>query len=425
MYDAYSGDSNNVPREGCAISTNWIIPNTSEWGSVKNTRFGSATGPYFRTAIHETGHAMGLYHNTIDNGFMNATNVIAANSLRPGSPPFPDNIQWKYNPEDARRLSHMPDIYVRPGGTPFGDDYITIPISPPDLDIELTREFKLNVSPLHESVPLGAPVRVNIALINTDQLPRLAPESLSFKTNMVRGKVVDPSGTIRTFAPLVLGAEEHPLRLLDPKKSIRNSLTLLRGGQGALFPMPGLYTIQVEVRWSASPELEAVVRGQTNILVTGVESPSHAKAALKILSTPDTLLTLILGGDHLKEGIDAISVALNDPTLQPHYAFTEAKRLGQTFGHRKANLEAVAKLIKVETVMSPAEIKKAASLTIPARGALRLNAAKLTSAGLRSATTDSTMFISKILEHKLNEIKDDEFKKEVSDHLHHVFSNQQ
>jgi hypothetical protein len=356
---------------------------------------------------------------------MNATNVIAANSLRPGSPPFPDNIQWKYNPEDARRLSHMPDIYVRPGGTPFGDDYITIPISPPDLDIELTREFKLNVSPLHESVPLGAPVRVNIALINTDQLPRLAPESLSFKTNMVRGKVVDPSGTIRTFAPLVLGAEEHPLRLLDPKKSIRNSLTLLRGGQGALFPMPGLYTIQVEVRWSASPELEAVVRGQTNILVTGVESPSHAKAALKILSTPDTLLTLILGGDHLKEGIDAISVALNDPTLQPHYAFTEAKRLGQTFGHRKANLEAVAKLIKVETVMSPAEIKKAASLTIPARGALRLNAAKLTSAGLRSATTDSTMFISKILEHKLNEIKDDEFKKEVSDHLHHVFSNQQ
>jgi hypothetical protein len=77
MYDAFAGDTNNVPREGVGISSHWVIPNTNEWGLVAGRRFGTAAAPYFRTVIHELGHAMGLYHNTVDNGFMNTTDVIA------------------------------------------------------------------------------------------------------------------------------------------------------------------------------------------------------------------------------------------------------------------------------------------------------------------------------------------------------------
>jgi predicted Zn-dependent protease len=44
-------------------------------------RFGSATGPYFRTAVHEIGHAMGLYHNTADNGLMSTTDSIMGNAV--------------------------------------------------------------------------------------------------------------------------------------------------------------------------------------------------------------------------------------------------------------------------------------------------------------------------------------------------------
>ena len=73
MYDNGGTDSNRVPREGAGIATHWVIPNTATWGLVRGQRFGAAAAPYFRTAVHELGHALGLYHNSVDNGFMHTT----------------------------------------------------------------------------------------------------------------------------------------------------------------------------------------------------------------------------------------------------------------------------------------------------------------------------------------------------------------
>lgn len=360
MYDAYGGDSNNVPREGCVIASHWTIPNSAEWGTVKGMRFGSAAAPYFRTAVHETGHAMGLYHNTADNGFMNTTNVIANNSLSPGSPAFPANVQWSYNSEDAKRLRHMPDIYVRPGGTPFGTSYASTPISPADLGVEI-EGLTLNVMAVNESVPLGAPVRITLELVNATNQSLSAPTTLSMKSGLVRGTVVDPNGTVRTFAPLLICIEEHHIGTLDPGQRITHSLTLLRGAQGALFPTSGAYRIVAEVRWD-SAEVESFVTGEASVMVTPAMDESHAQAALKVLSTPDALLALVLGGDHLKEGLEAIQTALKDPILCPHYAYIEAKRVAKRFGKRKGNFKAAAEFLDAATVMSPSEIKKTAVL---------------------------------------------------------------
>jgi hypothetical protein len=81
---------------------------------------------------------------------------------------------------------------------------------------------------------------------------------------------------------------------------------------------------------------------------------------LKVLSTPDTLLTLVLGGDHVKDGIAAIHEALRNPVLRPHYAHIEAKRLATRFGKRKPDYKAAAELLDDAAVLSPAEIKTAA-----------------------------------------------------------------
>ena len=359
MYDNGGTDSNNVPREACAISSHWVIPNTAEWGLVKGMRFGTATMPYYRTAVHETGHAMGLYHNTVNNGFMNTTDVISASATP--SNPFPNNIEWSFASDDQKRLRHMPDIYVRPGGTPFGTSYATTPISPTDLVVEAIG-LRLEVSPLLETVPLGAPVRVNLSLTNVSDRPMEAPSSLSLGSGFVKGKVINPSGGIRTFSPLVLCVDQLALRTLQPGESVTNSLTLLRGAHGALFPATGVHRITVEVYWDAGGGAEAEVIGEANVMVTPAIDDAHARAALRVLSTPDALLTLVLGGDHLKDGIEAIQTALKTPVLRPHFAYVEARRVAERFGKRKANLKAAAELIDDSTVMSPAEIKRAATL---------------------------------------------------------------
>jgi hypothetical protein len=179
--------------------------------------------------------------------------------------------------------------------------------------------------------------------------------------------VVDPSGTVRTFLPLLRCVEEHPVATLEPGKSILHSITLLRGAQGALFPMPGAHRIFVEVHWD-SGGVEAMVIGETSVMVTSALDAGHAQAALKVLSTPDALLALVLGGDHLTDGIEAIQTALENPVLKPHFAYVEAKRVAERFGKRKANFKTAAQLIDDTTVMSPAEIKRAAGL-VKAEGA--------------------------------------------------------
>ncbi|MGF1547171.1 MAG: hypothetical protein ACFCUG_07575 [Thiotrichales bacterium] len=360
MYDHGATDSNNVPREGCALASHWVIPNTTLWGLVKGQRFGVATQPYYRTAVHETGHAMGLYHNTVDNGFMNTTDVIANSASSPGSPAFPNNIQWTFAADDQKRLRHMPDIYVRPGGTPFGTSYATTPISPTDLSLDV-EALELRVRPLLESVPIGAPVRIEIELVNITEQPVLAPSTLSLKGGMVRGLVLDPAGARHAFAPLVLCVEEHLETVLEPGASIQHAMTLLRGPDGALFPMPGAHRVIVEVNWDHGG-LELTISGEGHVMITAAVDDDHANAALKVLSTPDALLTLVLGGDHLTDGIDAIQGALKNPVLRPHFGYIEAKRVGERFGKRKANLKAAAQLIDDNTVMSPNEIKRAAGL---------------------------------------------------------------
>jgi hypothetical protein len=109
--------------------------------------------------------------------------------------------------------------------------------------------------------------------------------------------------------------------------------------------------------------VEVVVAGETGVMVTAAVDRAHAEAALKVLSTPDALLTLVLGGDHVKDGINAIQTALKNPVLKPHFAYIEAKRLAERFGERQGNPEAATSLIGADTVMSLAEAKKAAKFS--------------------------------------------------------------
>jgi hypothetical protein len=206
------------------------------------------------------------------------------------------------------------------------------------------------------------------------------------KAGFVRGKVADPSGTVRTFSPVALYLDQQRLATLEPGKSLKNSITLLRGAQGALFPAPGLYRIVVEIDWE-SDGIPYGVTGDTSVMATAAQTTSHTEAARQILSTPDTLLSLAIGGDYLEEGVAAIQAGMQDEALRAHFAVVEAKRLARRSGTRKPDLKAAADLLDDTTVMSEAEINsvahilRAAGDQAPVRDAARKLKAKARQVG--------------------------------------------
>jgi hypothetical protein len=385
MYDRLFADCNDVSREGSGISSHWEIPNEDKWGLVKGMRYGTATAPYFRTAVHEVAHACGLDHNKIDNGIMNITGDIAGNAVPPIQ--FPNNIQWSFAPDDSKRLRHFPDIFVRPGGQEFTPQQQDIPISS-DNAIPTPKGLKLEVIPQLETVPLGAPVRVNFGLTNTADASLTVPIDLSMDGGHVSGTVIDPAGVVRTFFPMLKCVDENKLRMLEPGETMSHSVTLLGGTEGPLFPYPGFFKIIVQVSWEVNGT-QTSASGENGIMVTPPHDEEHASAAQQLLSTPDALLVLTIGGDYLKDGISAIQRCLDNKVLKPHFAFIEAKRIGTRFGKRNAELEKAIGLLDESTIMSPAEIKRAAKLIGADNKALPKDIIKRASEVLRAKLRDA------------------------------------
>ena len=243
MYDE-TGSADDPPREGLMIASDWEFPQEEMWGPLQGMR-ARQTVTYFRTAVHELGHAMGLEHNTTDHGFMCPTDVIAQRNPKPPAPAFPDNMEWSFAPDDEHRLRHWPDLIVRPGGTNAFTGR-NAPINRFQSD-----KHRLECAPSAPSVPLGAPVCINLRLVNTGTQKNSVPASLSLQSGTIRGQVIDPYGTARPFLPLALDESANaPPSQIDPGSHVDGSLALLAGRQGILFPLPGAYRIVIEASWT-------------------------------------------------------------------------------------------------------------------------------------------------------------------------------
>lgn len=349
LYDSGALDTNMVPREGIVVAAHAKFPKKN-FGSASGQKLEDVPRAAFHNVMHELGHAMGLLHRFHGRTFMQGLIYIAGQTSN-----FPDSLDFEYDEEDERRLLHFPDIWVRPGGAPFGQGYSALPIPDADAITDVNDQFELAVRPIRRSVPLGALVKLQLRLTNISDTKLPGPSQFGLSAGSVAGRVIRPGGQPQVFSgasPLddVLTVE------LEPGQSLYHGETLLRGPQGPLFPEPGRYRIEVEAGW-VGPGGIALATGHCEILVTPPRNRQHERAALQLLRSQELSILLVFrplpDSEHpgLRKALAVLRRALETPELRGSFGPFEARRLAR-FGLQKA-----AGLIDEGSLMTTSEIK--------------------------------------------------------------------
>lgn len=123
MFDSVAPD--HFWREGAAVFYDPLVllgpePKPVAEG-VKGKRLGELDVAFLRTALHEAGHAFGLIHPIDDQRLgkkkgrtiMNGTGDVKSKATK--KEPFPHNIEFAFDPQNALLLIHSPDPKVAPG----------------------------------------------------------------------------------------------------------------------------------------------------------------------------------------------------------------------------------------------------------------------------------------------------------------------
>lgn len=400
MFDSDFNMGNKLPREGAAIAAGFMFPKGSGWGELKETKLYQSPELYFRTAVHELGHAMGMVHQTEasgDLGFMTTLDDIkallvkqnskgrAASSPSDKKPARPRDLpattlrralKWEFAPKDSLRLRHFPDYVVRPGGQPFAGQVWRLssrrPIPNPassalsvnlwSNDASRDDQLSLRVAPHPESrvLPLGAPVRLELQVRN-HSAGTVAIPSLKLSHTHLTVMMQGPAGVERRIQPLVhvTSKSEAGSMTLGSSEFQAHALTLAWGDRGYLFPGPGQY--QIQVRWLRSRGNRApyLLTGKTTVLVRDEVFKMKDGTVLRaLMSNPDVLKILAFGGSEYVGGSaeETLNDALGFKVLAPHYRYIVLEhrlRSGQPLQHALKGLH-----LGKGIIMTSAEIRR-------------------------------------------------------------------
>lgn len=352
-FDHEAMDLNGIPREGVALYAGARLPSDPIYGRYAGRIIAECPDLLFQIAIHEVGHAMGLYHNHVGFGIMDQVDDLAAHS--PHGSLTAASLEPRFAATDIFRLRHLPDIQVRPGGTEFettglvedrndAHDYLDAR-HPPAIRAHPSESLRLHLALPLAAVPVGAPIRVDFHLVNRSQAHIEIPSRLGLGTPFVHGWITGPDGSENDFRSLFKPIAVTPMSRTRPGMAVAGSLTLLRGNRGALTARPGRHTLWIEIAWTHQGK-SWCARQRVPLEVVAPKSIPEARASRRLLLTPQTLGYLVLGGSPaFTEGEAAIENALEVPQLHPHFAFIKAKAIAASPAREATDWNQVHRLL--------------------------------------------------------------------------------
>lgn len=367
LYDAGALDTEMIPREGVVVAAAATFLNDPLlYDDAAGKRLDEVPRAALHGLMHELGHAMGLLHRFRGRTFMQGT--IYAAEQNPDEI-FPDILALKYHADDVIRLLHFPDIWIRPGGAPSQQAYTALPVPEADAITDVSDQFALAVVPLRRSVPLGAPVKLQLRLTNISGRTLPGPALLSLADGSVAGRVIRPGQQPQIFSgvsPLDYMRTED----LAPGESLYHGETLLRGPQGALFPEPGRYGIEVQAGW-VGPGGIARVAAHCEVLVTPPRNRRHERVALDLLAAQELSILLIFRpvpdteDSELRRALEVLKRALKTPELRDSFGPFEARR------RASVDIKKAARLIDEDSLMTTSEIEDLLAAALKAGRAIR------------------------------------------------------
>lgn len=287
---------NEYPREGAAISSEAKLPAISSFPGSIISKIPEA---YYRTAIHEVLHAMGLQHrdNMSDNNLLE----ITTNIIRSAPANFPNNINFDLSEEgesdDRIYLKHSPDSLVRSGMSRFEALTSNTPLSQ-SVPVNITKFISLNIKESGLTIPFGAPVRVEFSIDNPGDKEGVMriPESLSLKsTNMT--VEIERNGDKGYVSSLVKRLDSDNVKLisLQPGESKVGSVTLIHDQTGPIYTQVASYNLTLSLQWSDGEQFYAA-KGEASINVVPVKTTSSESRVLNLISRKDLLRGIAIGG---------------------------------------------------------------------------------------------------------------------------------
>jgi hypothetical protein len=175
----------------------------------------------------------------------------------------------------------------------------------------------------------------------------------------VSGRVIAPNGTVRAFSAASPLDYLLPANLA-PGHSLFHGETLWRGPDGALFPAPGLYRIELTAGWEA-PGGVATAKASCNVLITAPRNRCHEEAALRLLACEDIMVLLVFRASpdgntdavnwRIAAAAEVLQECLTVEELRPSLAPIQARLIAGR------HLDKAARLLDDDSQLSTSEIE--------------------------------------------------------------------